>query len=757
MKKNKTTALLIALLTLSCSESLTSCSNKESEKWAYTKDDMTRFISMSAIQKDNQDKTITFSADTDVPIFDEKIDLDDVIAFDVNHVKKELESSGKDYADYSVLKKAAVDVVNVENLDDQDGFHITFKGESSSSSEYAMLLHSSVSTSDNYVMVNQFTDKNENGNKDPQAEFEEKYVTKHCTWEDGGKFMFQVVTNVAVMIAGAASDNPAAFMSGLFGIVSSIGENCSDKDATIKGVMDLLKETDRKVEELSNKIDRNTQLLQDEIVRVNANVDQANLNTLNLAINDFANNALSPITTFNRNLADAMGEYYKDFITKPEKIKLVLSKSGSTYGSTPLCELNDSSVYNFEITLNDFSNAKKFLSSNGNIVKNGFVAELSKDIDSALATATNIPEGLTKESLNDFIRSRIIENFTKEYFSKNKEKAQTYRNLMIEYAERVSGLKGKVSYLTTYLSRLQFMYNFQGEIKNEIRAFCTNLLKTLDMNTALATQACFYAGYDYDELSTVYKSTREKIQNFYETNAKEEDSYSFIAQSALTGGFYQSKYNTSFSNLGNECSLKVTFQTQKVEMKNGAIVRTDEEISKHSGISESNHLRISTRWNLLRKTGSIQDVNDDYIHYLSSNSVISSNAIEACEFLCSAKQADQSSYRILTSSRNERDLNGSDSSLKMKCVGRGNPNGDYFKLDQDYNYRSSQESSCWSGKTFEGSFLSALSGSSLGTEKIASYAKYAESHWYWKNDEHWSFINDEKNNYYFIIESVQKK
>lgn len=298
MKKKRTVALLTVLLTLSFSGSLTSCTDKEAEKWAYTKDDMTHFMSMDAIRKDNEDKTITFSADTDVKIFDEDIDLDDVIAFDVNQVKKELESSGKDYADYSVLKKASVDVVEVKNLEDQDGFHITFKGEEESSSDYAMLLHSSVSTSDNYVMVNRFVQKDNTGSKDPQAEFEENYVTKQATWEDGGKFMFDVVANVAVMITGAASDNPAAFMSGFFGIVSSIGENCSDKDATIKGVMDLLKETDRKVEELSSKIDRNTQLLQDEIVRVNANVDQANLNTLNLAINDFATNALSPVNTF---------------------------------------------------------------------------------------------------------------------------------------------------------------------------------------------------------------------------------------------------------------------------------------------------------------------------------------------------------------------------------------------------------------------------------------------------------------------------
>ena len=754
MKKNKIIYVLVSSLAITLTASLSSCANGEAKKWAYTKDEMSDFLSMDAIQKDNNDNTITFSADTDVEIFDETIDHDDVIVFNKDKVKEELEKSNKDYADYSVLKKASVDVVDIKNLDDKDGFHITFKNEDNSSN-YGMLLFSSVSTIDKFTMVSKFEEKKNDGNKDPQAEFEEKYVSSKGSWEDGGKYTVSIISNIAVSLAGAFSGNPAAFVTGIFGIFSTIVEGCSDKEASIQDVMNQLKETDKKIDELSNKIDKNTQLLQEEIVRTNANVDQANLNVLNLAINDFANNAISPINKFNRNLSDDLKDYYKDFISKEETIKLALRDTKNGYESIPLSEISDESLYNTEISITDFTNAKKFLASNNDIIKNGFIEELAKDIENALSKNTKLPSNVTLDTANQFVRARIIENFTKEYFSSHREKAQEYRNLIIDLAERIAGINGRVNYLNSYLSRLQYMYNFQGEIKSLIRSFCTNLLKILDINNALATLACLYAKYDYEDLKTVYKAARDQIQNFYKVNNEKDDTYSFITQSTLTGAFYQSKYNPTYSNLGNEPSLKVNFETKKIEKNGNAVKTIDDDISKHEGISESNHLRISTRWNLLKNVGDTSTTND-YLHYLSSNKVISSNSIEAAEFLFGMKSIDSSCYRILTNDRNERDLNSTDSSLKLKCVGRGNPDGDYFGLNNEYNYRSQRESSCWSGKMFEAKFIGAESGTSLGKQSIASWARYSESHWYWRNDEYWAFVNNDIYNYYFIIESVQK-
>jgi len=76
MKKNKLISLSIASL---CVMILSSCGNSELRKWNYTKEDMPEFMYLNADLKNNNDNTSTFSSDTDLAIFDENIDNDDVI------------------------------------------------------------------------------------------------------------------------------------------------------------------------------------------------------------------------------------------------------------------------------------------------------------------------------------------------------------------------------------------------------------------------------------------------------------------------------------------------------------------------------------------------------------------------------------------------------------------------------------------------------------------------------------------------------
>ena len=752
MKKKKMIYLLVSSLAITLTASLSSCVNSETKKWAYTKDEMSDFIEMEAIQTNNSDNTITFSADTNVEIFDENIDKDDVIVFNKDKVKEELEKSNKEYADYSILKKASVDVVNVHSLDTKDGFDITFKTEDNSAN-YGMLLYSKVTTIDKFTSVNKY-EENKSIQSDPQAEYEEKYVSqKRATWETGGKIFTSIISGFVISGLGLKTGNPIAISNGLLGIFSTLMETTSDKGTSIKDVMTKLKDIDKKIDDISNKIDRNTQILQDEIVRTNANVDQANLNILNIAINDFATNAIAPINNFNRNLEDEVGNYYKKFISEPQTIKLVLEKnSDDEYTSIPLVEINDIGKYNFQIEISDFTNAKAFLAQNNNIVKDGFVGELQKDIENALNKSSNLSKDITIENYNTFIRSRILENFSKEYFSTHNEKAQEYRNLMIEYAERICGMNGKVNYLNTYLSRLQYMYNFQAEIKPLLRTFCSNLLKILETNGALAIQACTFAEYNYDELSKVFISARDGIQNFYETNKNKDDSYSFVTTSTLTGDLYISKYNVSYTNAGgNHPDLHVKFETYTIGKGENCVISYDSNISNHKGIAEASHLKISTRWNLLKSIGEASS-DKDYVHYLTSNNVIASSGTDAADFLRSLRIIDSSCYRILTNDRSERDLNSNDS-ISLTCIAKGGKESSYyFSVGDKYTYRANREADCWSGKTFEGKFINASSGTSFGTQKICSWARYAEDHWYWSTDEFFAFSADSPNNYYFIVE-----
>ncbi len=746
--KRKSIIFLLSVMSLSF---LGSCSDSQAKKWAYSKEDMSSFMSLDANYTQNENDTSTFSADTDIEIFSDQIDPDDVIVFDVDKVASELEKQKKDYADYSVLKAASVPVSDINNLDDKDGFDITFS-KNESGSNYAMLLHSSVTAANEYVLVNKYEEKKNDG-KTPQRLFEEKYVESNFSWEDGGKFTFQLISNIGMILAGCFSDNPAAAISGVFGILSSFGENFSS-DVKLKDVMDQLKETDKKIDDLSNKIDKNTQLLSDEIVRTEALVDQTNLNLLNVSINDFANNSIAKINTFNRNLSDQLNNYYRDYVKKNETINLVLSKNkNGEYESLPLSEITSTASYNFTLNLTDFSNAKKHLESNLNIVEKGFIDELYKDIDAAIASKTDLPEGIDKENLRGFVSNRIYDEFMKDYFSKNVEKAQEYRNLLIDYAQRISGLSGRVSMLSTYLSRLEYMYNFAAEAKDSMLSVCTNLLKNLDMNTAKASQACLYAGITSKELEENYKTTRTNIQKFYKDVSALKDSYSFILSSPLDGGFYKGNYDVSFKNPGNKCTLQVSYDCEKIQLNGTNVSREKEDMSKHNPLSAMQHSRIVTRWDLLKKSGSIS--NDfNYLQYLSSNGVIDKKYIQAAEYLVSLKQTDSNCYRIITNDSGERDLGNGDSNMKFTCTAKGNPGGDYFSLNKEFGYRNSHNASSWYGKTFEAAFVDVVNGTSLGRQKVASWSRYSESHWYWTDDEHWAFVNNE-NNYFFSIDILK--
>ncbi len=744
MKNIKRTYMWLSILPLI----LSSCGNSES-KWSYTKEDMTNFLILNGDIVDNGDSTATISSKASTPLFKEDLDKSDIIVFNIDDAINEMAKSNKDYADYTVLKEASTSISDIKTSENKDGFDVTFS--INESTNYGMLIHNSITVTNEYALVSK-VNKNSNGfENDPQSEFEEKYVTGKATWEDGGKFTYQIISNIGTLVVGVATENPASIASGIFGILGTIAESFMSSAPSMQDVMNQLIETDRKIDALSDKIDRNTQQLADEIVRAEAMVDQANLNTLNLAINDFATNSIATINTYNRNLADEVGFYYRDYVKSSQVVNLQLTKDENGYHSTPLGEIADASAYNFTISLDNFDNSKAHLEKNNNIVKNGFMDEFDKDIDWAIARKTDLPSGIDYDDLRAFIESMIFEEFAKEYYTANKTKAQEYRNYMIDYAERINGASGKISILSSYLSRLQYMFNFAGEIKSSVRTLCANLLKILDMNTARASEACLFAEYNDDDLASAYKKARENIQDLYKNVCEISDSYSFTTNATLTGGFYEARYDVSYSNPGNHCSLDVKFNFDRLELGNYMNINSyPDDLSKHFSLSATQHARIVTRWNLLRSL-SMVDADDDYIHYLMNNGVISELCVEAARVVILLHMSSEIGYRIITSDRTERELTISDTSTWLYCRAQGNPDGDYFILDKGYGYREMHDKGSWYGRTFEGTFVDAATGANVGKQTVTTWARYAESHWYWSNDEYWAFTNVHFTNYFFSV------
>ncbi len=747
MKQNK----LKILWTMSLSVILlASCGSSDAKKWSYSKEDMSDFMSLEAQLDHTSDNECTFTADTEFELFNKELTAKDIIVFDIDEAKKNLSSSNKAYADYSVLKSASLPVTGIETDKDLGGFEVSFTANGVAN--YGMLINSSATVENAFLMVTKHEDESKTIYTDPQAEFEENYVKGKMNWEEGVKFAYQMVSNIASLVIGIYTGQPTAISGGIFGILGALGENFWSSGATIKDVMDKLNEIDNKIDRLSAKIDRNTQQLADEIVRAEAMVDQANLNTLNIAINDFATTCLAPINDINRNLADEVGAYYKNYIKSSQTVDLLLTKnSDNNYESTPLGDLTGTT--NFSLTISNFPNASAHLAAHSNIVEEGFMGELDKDVDAAIAAKTDLPEGINKEDLRSFVTSMIYEQFTKQYYSANPSEAQNYRNKVISLAQRISGAAGTISILSSYVSRLQYMYNFASEIKDNVRTLCANLMQVLDFNTARAASACLFAEITSTELSNVFKTTREYIQTVYENVTKTPDTYSFTTSATLSGGFYYANYNISYSNPGNDCSLNIKFEMDDLKLAGLNIEHTPTSISSHYSLSGIQHARIATRWGLLVSSGTI-DYDGDYIHYLADVGVVPHQSVEAAEYLMSLRQALSSCYRILTSDRNERELNSNDTSTWIYCVAQGNPDGEYFTYGKGYGYRENHTASCWAGRIFESSFVDAATGTSAGTQRIAMWARYAESHWYWIDDEYWAFSNIDNTNYFFSVDIV---
>lgn len=86
---------------------------------------MSDFIAVEAVLENKEGNVSTFSADTDVTLFNEKLDGDDLIVYDIDKAIAKLDESGKDYADYATLKASSVPASTIETLDDKDGFNTT--------------------------------------------------------------------------------------------------------------------------------------------------------------------------------------------------------------------------------------------------------------------------------------------------------------------------------------------------------------------------------------------------------------------------------------------------------------------------------------------------------------------------------------------------------------------------------------------------------------------------------------------------------
>lgn len=584
-----------------------------------------------------------------------------------------------------------------------------------------------------------------------QLHFEKEYISNRLTYADGGKFAMSMLSNIGTICAGGAYASPTTVCAGIIGLINTITDNfASDKGPTIKDVMNKLNEMDLKLDAINEKLERNYIQLAEESVRTQAMVDQVLLEQMESSIQDFNTNYVMPIENYQRDFTDYLEQSFKSYVRSSETESLRIYKtSDKQWAIVPLMEQNSKTV-TINVNIPEFVNATTFLDKNYNVVSEGFMDRLGQDLEAAINNV-NIPSDLKAEDARDMLTASIIEKMTKDYYVNNHNKALEIRNLAINFAKQING-KAIKSVADNYINRLQYLYNFAGEIKNTATDLFANLARSLDVNSALAAQACLYAEVNQDEIRSEFISARDLIREYHESIQKYNDGYSFLTKTVLSGGFYRANYNARYTSIGNNCVFKCDLELKKVSVK-GGIKLIDDDFADHKACVEAiDHLRLATRYKLMRELGITTAEN--YIRYLVNANVITKDDYNNYEYLLNRKWISNDALRFFTG-LSIRNLDDSDKNLSMYCNAAGTPGGDYFKTGWTGNYRSAHDAGNWSGKIAETTYIDAVSGTIMSDKKVAAYANYDESHFYWLNDEHYSFVDNPVGNYFFILENVQ--
>ncbi len=585
-----------------------------------------------------------------------------------------------------------------------------------------------------------------------QLTFEQNYIESEVPYQAGAKFALSIFTHVGSICAGVGFNSPVAVVSGVFGILNTISDTfCSSSAPTTKDIMDKLNEMDTKLDAINATLNENHNQLLSETVRTQAMVSQVLLEEQESAISDFYTTHVMPIENQQRDFTDYLEQSLKTFVSAPQTVSFYVHKNQeNVWAYNSLLDVESAKELEVTINIEKFDHTSEFLEKNFNTVTEGFMDNLFRDLEIGVGSAS-LPEGLKAKDATNYLAGNIIEDITKKYYVEQHDKALKLRNDVINYSKAISG-KAVKSIIDRYITRLKYMYNFEGEIKETVTDLLSNMKQALKTNAALASQACAYASVNQDELRSEFVAAENAIKTKFEAEKAIKDGYCFLTDTIIGGGFYRGRFETSYKNKGNDCTFKAEFKLDKVVSWSKSTALKEDDITKHNFIDSVDHLRISYRMGLMRQLGLVEPT-ANYIEYLVGTGAIPEDDYENFKILRDDKWLSSDALRFITN-LTTRSMNDGDKGFSLTCNEAGNPDGDYFNVGWTGTFRSSRTSSCWNGNIAETTFVDAISGEIQTNKRVAAYATYAESHWNWINDEYWSFVDNPVGNYFFGLEHM---
>ena len=736
------TSLLLVAVCTACSFEVTH--DDESVEWNYTKSEAASFIELDHNIKMDDDNLVVIKLTASEDIFAE-LDSKYILLFNVDELGDVRGIITYDDVRYHLIKYQSVNKIDDKNIE------IKLNGDLAT--HYGVLIHKNVLSVDNYAVA--CIPALMEASSKIITEYEEEIIKQKGKWNDAATAI-QVANYISQIVLGFMGDQPIAFAGGLFGLASTLGGAFFSGGPSLDSISKQLDIIDAKIDALNIQIDANQKQLLDEIVRVQAMIDEVKINQYNQNITAYQTDYVKPLDDFLLIYKDMVEQAFKEYVNKEEAVKLYYG--ASDYSTNDLLfveEQNVDGATSFTYNISDFSNAKAYLASNRNIVGDGFPAALYKDIKNALKNET-LPTGRSLDVVAEDVYKTLCTSLNQQVLAQKNETLHRdvlqFLSNFVSFAKAIAGINFD-SVVNSYISRVECIYNFASETKDLIRQLLASFKNRLNYYLCIAQTACLAQEINYTrELGEAYNVASYYISSYYDNQMNIDNKYCYPLKTKIDCKLYNAICSTYFTNLGNHPTLHADFNlTTDLSFDYNKISGTNVDINSIRMLDYPAMRSIITRYNLLRAAGTTKD--SRLIDYLNHVGIVTNKDLDTLNSLFNSGRTLDRHGTFLTSYA-IRDLDNSDSSLKMTCNSCGNPDGYYFNVGQYYNYRYSDfnaESKYWSGKVAYGDKLDPYTGEIISNKTICAYARYSESHTLWIDDEHWAFIDDVFGSFIFIL------
>lgn len=567
--------------------------------------------------------------------------------------------------------------------------------------------------------------------EEEQQEYEENYLGQPQEPDlsvSDGKFLLEIMQHSLVLVAQIASGNSACAISEMFSLVSSI-TNKAFPSVSTQDLMDKLNKMDAKLDKITNMLDVNFNQLEKDVKAVEAKVDKVLLEQYTDRVNDFLQVESRNIEDDNRTMTLYLNQYLKQFVNSKQSLSFYVKQENDLFDYQPIMNEDPTLDQRLTVEIKDFTNSKEFLSKE-KVVKDGFEEALLKDIEFAIKDMY-VPSKIksTKEDIAKIILGHIFELMIRKYFSIPEgevisEKANKFNNDVLAYIKVISGREG-TSVVDDYINKLKFTFNFGSEIKKASTGFLANLLHNLDSLAYTNMVALDIAEMDPTEFKAEYALSRKKIKATYEAIKQIDSSYCFTTENFVNGKFFKAEYVCGF----NDYRLEADFYHYITiyEYSGGYSWYLKRSNFDYDFLEEKHHIPLLARYKMLKENQHVE-ASETYLEYLASVNIISSYSYQTYLALKEAKRKEAENASIITAISIRETSLSLDKGVDYTCIDT-TPARDEFKVGSTYKYGQYEDEKSWSGEAAMSNMLSIIDGSSLGQQKICSYAKFENHPW----------------------------